>query len=255
MNTTNHVDLWLLPYHNASYEPTQQAINTLSDNEREKFNRCVSKRQKEYLLGRRLLRHGLQHTLNHPITKLEVTDRDGLPPQVPLAEQHNIQFSISHSHNLIAVSILQNDQPDTSKIGLDVELIKPITNFDTTRFFCNNNKQQILDTSTCEQQKIGLYYHYWTLKEAYLKAHHKGIGDALFKQIDFDTNNAASDQTELISTRFNHPNNLLPEQYQIAHYCSRAHHITTRVLTNIDQTLDQFMNIKLDWDTFSLKYS
>jgi len=252
-NSTD-VSLWLLPYHNVLYKPTQQAIDILSDSELEKFNRCISKRQKEYLLGRLLLRRALQHTLNTHLPKIDVIDQDGLPPLVALAEQNHIRFSISHSYNLIAIAMLRGVDQNAPKIGLDVELIKPVNSFETTRFFCNNSQQNALDQLNCQQQKTDLYYLYWTLKEAYLKAYHKGIGDEQFKRLGFKTS-PSSESRKLVSSYFYHPDKSLSERYQIASYCSAPHTIKTCLITGHGEDIQPFITVQTDWDNFTIEES
>lgn len=116
------------------------------------------------LLGRLLLKEGMTYfkvPLNFNDLKLDKYNK-------PYLENSNIKFNISHSGDIVVISITGNYN---SNIGIDVE---------------ENNIIKIEDfkgqMTIKEQQKVFFsanplheFFAYWTQKEAVLKAHGKGL--------------------------------------------------------------------------------
>ncbi len=97
-----------------------------------------------------------------------------------------LDFSIAHSYNMVVCAIAFN-----SKIGIDIEQIKPV---DWQRFedYFTENEFNFLENS---QQPDSDFYLLWTKKEALSKA--IGIGIELdFKSIDVKENRVIVDEKE-----------------------------------------------------------
>ena len=72
-----------------------------------------------------------------------------------------LDFNISHSGNIVTCAIT-----DEGRIGVDVEQIKKLNPDNYTEYFTPNEWQHIHDAT---DNRAG-FYHYWTRKEAVLKA-------------------------------------------------------------------------------------
>jgi 4'-phosphopantetheinyl transferase len=78
-------------------------------------------------------------------------------------------FNLSHSEKVIVLVT------DEEAVGIDVEFIRPLDNLEEMAdFLAESEKQDILSKSGDERLK--LFYEYWTLKESYVKALGEGLG-------------------------------------------------------------------------------
>lgn len=80
-----------------------------------------------------------------------------------LAMDVDFSFNISHSGNWVVVAIGYSQQ-----IGIDIEEIHPIELDIAERFFSNDEYKSIM----CQEkdERLGLFYEFWTLKESFIKA-------------------------------------------------------------------------------------
>lgn len=82
----------------------------------------------------------------------------------------NIQFNLSHSHNLILMAITLRDA-----VGIDVEYYaKEFFEETLINTIFSPNEQLFFSSLTEEEERKKAFYRCWTRKEAYLKA--QGIG-------------------------------------------------------------------------------
>lgn len=91
------------------------------------------------------------------------------------------QFNASHSHKklLIAVSF---EMP----IGIDVEQIKLRKSFDDLVKKCFSTAEQTYWFGLPEDEKMGIFYDFWTRKEAFVKGIGRGIAIGL-ERCEIDT--------------------------------------------------------------------
>jgi 4'-phosphopantetheinyl transferase len=125
-----------------------------------------------FVLGRCLVRKclGLYLRRNAETIELAYTDR-GRPL---LANDETVQFSISHTHDLVAIALTAGAQ-----IGIDLEYVQPDLNFVelAARIFSQDDLQTFQALSPREMPAA--FFRAWTRKEAYLKARGEGIGERL----------------------------------------------------------------------------
>ena len=101
----------------------------------------------------------------------EILDR---PPGVP-----DLRFNISHTDGLIACAVTIGRE-----VGVDVEHIgRHLTHDVAGRFFAPDEVADLRKLPEHDQQRV--FFDYWTLKEAYIKARGFGLalplGDFAFK--------------------------------------------------------------------------
>lgn len=100
----------------------------------------------------------------------------------------NIQFNLSHSHNLILMAITLRDT-----VGIDVEYYAKEFFEETLINTIFSPKEQLFFSSlTEEEERKKAFYRCWTRKEAYLKAQGIGLISDL-KSISVDLNEFPSD--------------------------------------------------------------
>jgi len=241
------VKLYLHFYDKSLYQPTEKSISKLCKDELKKFTSYSNKRKKEFLL---VLRFAIQQQNNNFINPLHTIERDGLPPLVPFAEKNNLYFNISHSHCVVGVSIVETN--NEILLGLDIEHMKPVKNFATTDFFCNENQIKNISNKRDSHKKMMLYYHYWTQKEAYIKSQGKGIFSSNIKELEFFPSQNIVNTT--LSTTEISKKHAAQDHYKTSIYCSKPHQLETRVSTiNKAGIFSQTQKINPHWQTFSLR--
>ena len=146
----------------------------LSKDEEERMARLIFERdRRRFLLTRALVRTMLSRYASVPpagwsfITNVhgrpEILDR---PRGVP-----DLRFNLSHTDGLIACAVTIGRE-----VGVDVEHIgRRLTHDVAGRFFAPREVNDLKAVSAEQQEKV--FFDYWTLKEAYIKA--RGFGLAL----------------------------------------------------------------------------
>jgi len=88
----------------------------------------------------------------------------------PRLDGHDLQFNLSHSGDYALVAVTQN-----CKVGVDVELIRSDMEHEkiANRFFSPNEVSELMALPP-EQRELA-FFHCWTRKEAYIKAHGLGL--------------------------------------------------------------------------------
>ena len=146
----------------------------MSADEHERMARLVFDRdRRRFLLTRALVRTTLSRYAAVPPAEWtfianthgrpEILDR---PPGVP-----DLRFNLSHTDGLIACAVTVGRE-----VGVDVEHIQRRVTHDVAgRFFAPREVTHLKALAEDEQQRV--FFDYWTLKEAYIKA--RGFGLAL----------------------------------------------------------------------------
>lgn len=98
---------------------------------------------------------------------------------------------MSHSHNLGLYAFAYSDYG----IGIDVELIRPLSNILSLakRFFTEKEASYLESLSS--QEQIETFFRFWTAKEAYLKATGEGLGG--LENIEVMVSSSHSKQVEV----------------------------------------------------------
>jgi 4'-phosphopantetheinyl transferase len=125
-----------------------------------------------FILGRGLLRKCLGHYLPQSPKTVELALTNRGRPFFPRDEK--LQFSISHTHDLVAVALTAD-----ARIGLDLEFVQPDLNLIelAERIFSPDDLRAFQALPAAE--KPAAFFRAWTRKEAYLKARGEGIAEKL----------------------------------------------------------------------------
>ena len=150
------------------------------------LNIKIPELKRNFIFGRLIIRQELSKYLN--CSNSDITFSKTNLGKLHLSgkfSNSNIGFNISHSKNIIAVIICNNN------VGIDVESIKNKDISKISQFsFTKNNIEYLnyLKQNYLKKQYIESFYTYWTLKEAFIKL--KG-GSILNKnlKLDFDLKN------------------------------------------------------------------
>lgn len=152
--------------------------NNIEKHDFEKLLSCLSRNKKERisrlhrfedaqraLLGDILIRYAVCKTKGIKNKDLIFGVNDYGKPQ--LLNPPGIQFNISHSGNWVVCAL--GDSP----VGIDVEVIKPISLEIAKEFFSKDEYYTLINQP--EELKLKFFYMLWTLKESYIKAEGKGF--------------------------------------------------------------------------------
>jgi 4'-phosphopantetheinyl transferase len=146
----------------------------MSPDEHERMARLIFERdRRRFLLTRALVRTTLSRYAHLPPSRWtfvenvhgrpEILDR---PAGVP-----DLRFNLSHTEGLIACAVTIGRE-----VGVDVEHIgRRLTHDVAGRFFAPSEVTHLTQLPDDEQHRV--FFDYWTLKEAYIKA--RGFGLAL----------------------------------------------------------------------------
>ena len=168
-----HLEAWLDP------QDRQRAARFRLPEDRSRF-----------ILGRALLRKGVGHHLRRPPEEIELTYTQFGRPL--LARDQGIQFSISHTHDWVALALTAG-----ARVGIDLEylraMVDPIEL--APRIFSDEDLEAF--QALPADERAPAFFRAWTRKEAYLKARGEGIAEALrFVSVSF-----GSEETILLRDR------------------------------------------------------
>lgn len=152
----------------------------LDDAQNRKLELLNKNKQGEFVLSRSLLKYAIKEELSNA-TDIRIEERPQLAPKVAVCKPENICFSISHSHNLIAVCISKG----ANSIGLDVELIPSEFSLEKAAFFCNEQQVSTLTQFESATDRSAEAIKLWTLKEAYFKSSMIGVLNKDLKALSF----------------------------------------------------------------------
>jgi 4'-phosphopantetheinyl transferase len=142
--------------------------SVLSEQEMERYRRFhFDKDRQSYLVSHALLRHALSQYLEIPASEWKFTEeRDGKPYLLLSAGMPDISFNLTHTEGLSAC-IISLDRA----CGIDAENINR-----------KSDHQAVAERMFAPQELASLsgdarlnFYHYWTLREAYVKALGTGL--------------------------------------------------------------------------------
>jgi phosphopantetheinyl transferase len=89
----------------------------------------------------------------------------------------NINFSITHSHDLVAIAFCKN-----GNIGIDTEMIRPVFNNAFKVYFSDKDWIEIINSPKQNEMLLKK----WTILEAYLKANNIGFNQYLGNVIELN---------------------------------------------------------------------
>tara|TARA_R110002050_G_scaffold5716_1_gene24865 strand:- start:24 stop:689 length:666 start_codon:yes stop_codon:yes gene_type:complete len=116
------------------------------------------------IVGRLLLLHGIRQLDNSILFNdflVKYTEYNK-----PYLECSPIKFNISHSNEIVVCSITCKED-----IGIDIEKIKPIKIHDFKEKMTKLEWEYVIKSKNTQTA----FYHYWTKKEALVKANGKGL--------------------------------------------------------------------------------
>jgi 4'-phosphopantetheinyl transferase len=172
MSSRNEIQVWFTSAYESGLE-VEENLSLLPSAERERARHFrFDKDRMTYLLGKCMIRTLLARTLCLPPQAIEfVHNRYGKPG---LARDCEVTFSLAHAGEHVICALAANRE-----IGVDIEFERTDVDFMglARQYFCAGETRN-LEKSSCTRREH-LFYKYWTLKEAYLKAEGSGLNVSL----------------------------------------------------------------------------
>ena len=160
-----------------------QMASLLSDDENNRADRFVSPRHRErFIVVHGLLRSLLGKYLGiTPDSVKLLSDPKGKPYLDIDGGGGRLCFNLSHSHNISLFGMVLN-----RRIGVDVEYIRPLSNMESIarRYFSKREFKSVINST--EGKRDHIFFQYWTMIEAYLKATGDGLAGLRHVQINYD---------------------------------------------------------------------
>ncbi len=164
----NHVHVWLAATEQSKAE-FSRLTSYLSIDEMQRVEQFrFDKHRHRYIAAHGVLRDILGFYLHKSPADIQFSDTE---KGKPFTKDNDVQFNLSHSHELIAVAITLN-----LPVGIDIEYsLKENKNKlgIAKRFFAEEEYRQ-LSALPSEQQDLA-FFELWTRKEAFVKALGEGL--------------------------------------------------------------------------------
>jgi 4'-phosphopantetheinyl transferase len=150
----------------------QQLLSTLASDEVAKAERFYHAQDRvRFIVARGLLRVILGRYLGVSPRRLQFRYGPwGKPALAPEFGVDDLQFNLSHAHDLALYAIARNRQ-----VGIDLEYLRSIPEVEqlVERYFSSHEKTAFHALAPCEQ--LGAFFRCWTCKEAFIKARGQGF--------------------------------------------------------------------------------
>ena len=167
------VDIWLLDLSRITEANSESFLTLLSQDELTRAQQFKKNRQ-HFIATRVLLRKALaRYTRINPEQLVFSRALQGKPFLVNTPAP--LYFNLSHSGDFAALAVTS-----MGDVGVDIESIRHRSYLKIVeRFFHKDEKEQLLNCDEANREQ--LFYHLWTLKEAFFKATGLGISQGLDK--------------------------------------------------------------------------
>jgi 4'-phosphopantetheinyl transferase len=158
--------LWLVDGRGLQADDLGYLQARLSMDEARHYARFVrAERQRQYLLGRMLLRLAVGRLLGLPPAAVSAVDRIGLSPSLVLpAGCKSPGFSLSHSGHWVACAV-----SPCAVLGLDVEIIDAGRDLAALAETAFHPAESAWLSRCSDVDRVAAFYRLWTVKEALYK--------------------------------------------------------------------------------------
>jgi 4'-phosphopantetheinyl transferase len=159
--------LWLLNANCVGDDTLAFFVQKLSSSETNHYGSFLRReRQRQFLLGRTLLRFAVSNLTGLPVDALDVVERPGNAPLLVLPDPQpaSPNFSLSHSRHWVACVVSRD-----VTLGLDIEVNETArdTNAISEWVFYPSEHRWLLTLSNAE--RVSAFYQIWCAREAFHK--------------------------------------------------------------------------------------
>ncbi|MFT5419347.1 MAG: phosphopantetheinyl transferase [Candidatus Endobugula sp.] len=173
MSDDSVVSMWMWRDYNQLPESAfDQYQQCLSDSEQQRLqNISAARRRREYIAGHFLLRSHLNAVNPKWLSNHSVEHPQDAAPFLKGAEEDEVYFNLSHSHNVICCVVSLRAQ-----VGVDIELPSKARSIQQiAEHYFSATEAELIASLPSEDQALE-FYRLWTLKESVVKARRKQLG-------------------------------------------------------------------------------
>jgi len=179
----NELQVWFASVRELGTE-TEEYFSCLSSTEQQRARHFrFDKDRMTYVLGKYMIRGLLARALFVRPQQIEfVFNKYGKPT---LSSDSGVSFNLAHAGEFVVCALAADRD-----IGVDIEAERTDIDFTglASRYFCSAEIRNLEASS--RTRRVPLFYKYWTLKEAYLKAEGSGLNLSL---TEVDTSGVSDD--------------------------------------------------------------
>jgi len=151
--------------------------------------------QRRYTVGRGVLRLLLgRYLTSDPQTLRFAYNAYGKPHLVAPGDESSLQFNLSHSGELALYAFARHCQ-----VGIDIERIRPDIDWAALVAQVFSRQEQLAFATLPMDERVAAFFRGWTRKEAFIKAHGKGLALPLTQ---FDVTLAPDEAARLLATHY-----------------------------------------------------
>lgn len=168
--------IWTLPVSQADAPVIERLRPVLSDQEKARSEAITDARtHQEYLAA-----HVLVHLMLAHFSTLKAADwrfvegPHGRPEPAPGIDSSNLRFNLSHARGLVACAVTLEDD-----IGVDVEWLERSNDLELIAEKKFAKLEAACFSGSPEEDRDRVFFSFWTLKEAYIKATGRGLLEPL----------------------------------------------------------------------------
>ncbi len=176
-------DVWVVEPQSLHPEQSDRLLRVLSADERHRMQRFHYEQDRAAYLAAHGLKRFTLSSLQPEISPSAwsfVVSPHGRPEIESASGRSRWRFNLSHTRTLVACLITRDVD-----CGVDVEAVNPSFHFEGVGSRVLAPTEWALLAAASESKRPGLFYRFWTLKEAYTKA--LGLGMQLpFHQVAFE---------------------------------------------------------------------
>lgn len=159
--------IWLLDANALADDDCERMLDCLSEPELLRYRRFLRPlRQREFLLGRILLRFAIAQRAGIAFEAIEVIERRGRAPQLrlPAACPLTLQFSLSHSRGWVTCAT-SADTP----VGIDIEALDGGRDVEALAGSAFSAAESSWLSGCPDAERVEAFYALWSAKEALYK--------------------------------------------------------------------------------------
>jgi 4'-phosphopantetheinyl transferase len=159
--------LWLLDGSRVPEEDVAFFVQQLGASETRRYGRFKRReRQRQFLLGRMLLRFAVSNLITLPVDAFAIIERESNAPQLVLPNACYMRpaFSISHSRDWVACVL-----SSSGTLGVDIEVNDPTRDILGMSHLAFHPEEHIWLLSRSDPVRLSAFYQLWCTREALYK--------------------------------------------------------------------------------------
>ena len=156
--------LWLLNGDRVCDDALAFFVQRLSSSEANHYDSFLRReRQRQFLLGRTLLRFAISNLTGLPVDGFDVVERPGNAPRLvlPDAQHAGPNFSLSHSRNWVACAVSCD-----ITLGLDIEVHETARDIDAISELVFHPSEHLWLSTLSNAERVSSFYEIWCAREA-----------------------------------------------------------------------------------------